>query len=376
MDMQKLDVFMGRVIADLGGAFSIAPVRIGGALGLYAAMAERDAVTPAELAEATGCAERYLREWLSHQAASGYVEYDPATGRFALPPEHAFALADPESPAHILHGFSTAAAFSENMEAVAQAFRTGEGVHWGDQAGCIACSVAGFFRPGYRANLIQAWLPAIDGMTERLAAGGRIADIGCGHGHSTLILAQAFPDAEVVGIDVHEPSIEAARAHAREHGVENVRFELGSAQDFAGEGFDLVTCFDALHDMGDPVGAARRIRAALAPGGAWMIVEPFAEDRLEANFTPIGRMSYAASTMSCIPARWRSRAAPPSAPRRARRGCARSSSTRAASPRCAAPPPRRSTSSSRRGRRENNAGGLVQAFRMLGLRSGLHPTSR
>jgi SAM-dependent methyltransferase len=301
MDMQKLDRLMERVIGDLGGAFSIAPVRIGGALGLYRAMAERGAMTPAELAKASGRAERYVREWLGHQAASGYVEYDPATARFTLPPEHAFALADPDSPAHIVPGYATVAALSDNIEPVMRAFCTGEGVHWKDQTNCIACSVGEFFRPGYRANLIDSWLPALDGICGRLAAGGRVADIGCGHGHTTVMMAQAFPEARFVGIDVHAPSIDAARAHARRHRLDNVTFEIGWAQSFEGGGFDLVTCFDALHGMGDPAAAVRQVRAALVPEGAWMIVEPYAADRLEENFTPIGRMSFAVSTMTCVP---------------------------------------------------------------------------
>ena len=303
MDTQKIDSFMQKVVGDLGAAFSIAPVRIGGALGLYGAMANLGATNSAQLAAATGLAERYVREWLCHQAASGYVEYDVATGRFLLPPEHAFMLADPQSPAYVLPGFAAAVALSDNMPKVVQAFRTGEGVAWNEQSGCIACAVAEFFQPGYRANLIESWLPSLDGMVERLSAGALVADIGCGHGHTTRLMASAFPRSRFVGIDIHAPSIEAARSHALAHRkLGNLTFEIGSALNFGGDGFDLVTCFDSLHDMGDPVGAAQRIRKALSPDGTWMIVEPFAQDELQKNFTPIGRMSYAASTMTCVPA--------------------------------------------------------------------------
>jgi 2-polyprenyl-3-methyl-5-hydroxy-6-metoxy-1,4-benzoquinol methylase len=301
MDRQKLDTFMQKVIGDLGAAFSIAPVRIGGVLGIYRAMAERGATDSAQLATATGLAERYLREWLWHQAASGYVEYDAQTGRFTLPPEHAFLLADPQSPAYVLPGFSTAVALSDNMPAVMDAFRTGEGVAWGEQSVCIACTIADFFRPGYRANLIESWLPALDGVVDRLKAGAVVADIGCGHGHTTRLMANAFPRSRFIGLDIHAPSIEAARGHAAALGkADNLSFEIGSAQDFTGE-FDFVTCFDCLHDMGDPVAAAQRIRKALRPNGSWMIVEPFAHDLPEKNLNPISRLSYAASTMTCVP---------------------------------------------------------------------------
>jgi SAM-dependent methyltransferase len=238
---------------------------------------------------------------LCQQAASGYVEYDAQTGRFTLPPEHAFVLADPDSPAHVLPGFTAAVALSDNMSKVMQAFRTGEGVAWAEQSGCIACAIAEFFRPGYRANLIEGWLPALDGVVQKLKAGALVADIGCGHGHTTRMMAKAFPRSRFIGIDLHAPSIEAARSHAAANLHDNFSFEIGSAQEFGGDGFDLITCFDALHDMGDPLTAARRVRQALTPDGTWMIVEPFAHDEVERNLTPIGRMSYAASTMTCVP---------------------------------------------------------------------------
>ena len=302
MDTHKRDDFMRKVISDLGGAFSIAPVRIGGALGLYSALAKAGPANSEQLAAATGLAERYVREWLAHQAASGYVEYDPESGRFTLPPEHAFVLADPESPAYIVGGFTTAVALSDNMPAVMDAFRTGKGVHWQDQSGCIACSIAEFFRPGYRANIVESWLPALDGIVERLRIGALVADIGCGHGHSTRLMAEAFPNSRFIGIDIHAPSIEVARSHAAAHGeIVNLTFEVGNALDFSGRDFDLVTSFDCVHDMGNPVGAARHVRRVLKPNGSWMIVEPFAHDRLEQNLNPISRISYAASIMTCVP---------------------------------------------------------------------------
>ena len=302
MKQDRLDAFLSTVIRDLGGAFSIAPVRIGGALGIYAALAERGAATSAELAEATGLAERYLREWLAHQAASGYVDYDTGTARFTLPEEHAMVLADKDSPAYVFPAFDAAAAYLENQEKVQRGFQTGEGVLWSDQAGCISCAIAEFFRPGYKANLVENWLPALDGVADKLERGARVADVGCGHGISTALMAEAFPNSEFVGIDVHGPSIEAARSHATQHGLtDNLSFAIGRAQDFPGDGFDLVTFFDCLHDMGDPVSAARRVRRALKPDGTWMIVEPFAHDRLEDNINPVGRLYYAASTMTCVP---------------------------------------------------------------------------
>ena len=302
-DTAKLETFMGRVIGDLAGAFSIGPVQIGSELGLYAAMARTGAVTPEELAAHSGCAVRYVTEWLCHQAASGYVEHDGDSGRFTLPPEHAFALADRDSPAYIVPGFATAAALWDNKAKVAEAFRSGEGVAFSHQSGCIACSIAEFFRPGYRAHLIDSWLPALDGVVDKLKAGAKVADIGCGHGHTTRIMAEAFPNATFVGVDIDPASIDEARAHAKAHGAgDNLDYQTGTAQDFEGGGFDFITCFDALHDMGDPVGAARHIHAALKPAGKWMIVEPYANDALENNNTPINRMSYAASMMTCVPA--------------------------------------------------------------------------
>ncbi len=301
MNDQKLFDLLGKVIGDLGGAYSVPLVRMGEQLGLFAALKSGGPATSALLAERTGCAERYLREWLASMAGAGYVDYDPASGAFAINDEQALVFADPDSPVYLVGAFDNAVSGIENQPRVQAAFRTGEGVAWGDQASCMFCAVAKFFRPGYRANLVQSWLPALDGMVERLERGGKIADVGCGHGFSTLIMAEAFPEAEVVGFDFHAPSIEEAKSHAAAHRLVNVRFETATAKDFPGHDYDLVTCFDCLHDMGDPAGAAAHVRQSLKPDGAWMIVEPMAGDALADNLNPVGRLYYAASTMICVP---------------------------------------------------------------------------
>lgn len=298
LDETTLNTFIGRVLGDLGGAVSIPLVRIGDALGLYAALDRLAQATPEELAVETDCHPRYIREWLAAQAASGYVTHD--NGRFSLTPEQAFVFATPDGPANLIGAFDTAAAMVENQAKVQAAFKTGRGVAWGDQAGCLFCSVARMFRPGYVNALVQEWLPALDGIVDLLEEGAAVADIGCGHGVSTIVMAQAFPKSTFTGFDFHPGSIAAATAHAKAHGVTNVRFEVGRAQDFPGT-YDFVTCFDCLHDMGDPEAAARHIRQALRPGGTWMVVEPIAGDRLEDNINPVGRLFYSASTMICVP---------------------------------------------------------------------------
>jgi 2-polyprenyl-3-methyl-5-hydroxy-6-metoxy-1,4-benzoquinol methylase len=298
LDETRLNDFIGQVLGDLGGAVSIPLVRIGDALGLYATLDRIGPSTPEDLATAAECHPRYVREWLAAQAASGYVTH--AEGRFSLSPEQAFVFASPDSPANMIGAFDTAAAMVENQAKVQAAFKTGNGVGWGDQAGCLFCSVARMFRPGYVNALVQQWLPALDGVVDHLTAGATVADIGCGHGVSTILMAQAFPKSTFVGYDFHSGSIAAATAHAIAHGVPNVRFEVGRAQDFPGS-YDFVTCFDCLHDMGDPAAAAAHVRKALKPGGTWMVVEPNAGDRLEDNLNPVGRLYYSASTMICIP---------------------------------------------------------------------------
>lgn len=299
IDEARLGDLVGRVLGDLGGAFSVPLVRIGDALGLYRTLRDIGPATPEDLAAATGCAPRYVREWLSAQAASGYVTI--RDGRFLLDAEQAMVFAEPDSPVNLLGAFDTAAAMVENQAGVQAGFKTGKGVAWGDQAGCLFCAVARLFRPGYVNALVQDWLPALDGMVERLRSGAKVADVGCGHGLSTIIMAQAFPASRFTGYDFHPGSIAAATAHARSHGLTNLRFAVARAQDFPGEDHDLVTCFDCLHDMGDPAGAAAHVRKALKPGGAWMIVEPAAGDRLEDNLNPVGRIYYSASTMICVP---------------------------------------------------------------------------
>ncbi|QFG36235.1 methyltransferase family protein [Paracoccus pantotrophus] len=298
-DETILNELVTRVLGDLGGAVSVPLVRIGDALDLYRTLARIGPVDADALAEAAGCAPRYLREWLAAQAASGYVHHE--AGRFSLTPEQALVFAEPDSPVNLIGAFDTAAAMAENQAKVQAAFTTGRGVAWGDQAGCMFCAVARLFRPGYVNALVQDWLPALDGVLDKLKAGAAVADVGCGHGLSTILMAQAFPASRFTGYDFHPASIAAATAHARAHGLPNLRFEVGRAQDFDGGGFDLITCFDCLHDMGDPEAAAAHIRRALKDDGTWMVVEPMAGDRLEDNLNPVGRLYYSASTMICVP---------------------------------------------------------------------------
>ncbi len=298
----KLNDVIGRMLGDLGGALSVPLVRIGDRLGLYRALQAHGPMTPGELATTSEIAERYAREWLSHQAASGYLEYDPASGKFSLPPEQAMVFADADSPVYMQGGFDLAMAMMENQALVEAAFRTGKGVGWGEQSQCLFCAAGRFFRPGYHNSLVQAWLPALDGVVTKLEAGATVADVGCGHGFSTVMMAKAFPNSTFVGYDFHTGSVAQARLHAAQHGVTaNTRFEIALASEFPGQGLDLVTFFDCLHDMGDPVGAARHVRQALKPDGSWMIVEPAAGDRLEDNLNPVGRLYYAGSTMICVP---------------------------------------------------------------------------
>ena len=302
VDDTKLHQFIGQMLSDLGGAASIALVRIGDSLGLYKTLHERGPMTAAELAAAAGVNKRYLLEWLSHQAASNYLPYEPTTGKFTLPPEQAMVFAVEDSPVYMSAAFESMASLLNNQEKVQPVFKTGGGVAWGDQASCLFCAVARFFRPGYQNNLVSNWLPALDGVVEKLQRGAKAADVGCGHGWSTVFMAKAFPKSKFVGYDFHPSSIEAAAAHAREHGVtENTRFKVATAKSYPEKNFDLVAFFDCLHDMGDPAGAAAHVRQSLKPDGSWMIVEPIAGDKLEDNLNPVGRIYYAASTMVCIP---------------------------------------------------------------------------
>ena len=303
IDEAKLEEFMGQFVGDLGAALTAPLVLIGDKLGLYKAMADGEPVTPGELAERTDCRERYIREWLCQQAASGYVEYDADTRTFRLPPEQAMALADEDSPAFIPGAFQLAAAVVKDEPHIAERFRSGEGFGWHEHHDDLFAGTERFFRPGYLANLVSAWLPALDGVVGKLERGARVADIGCGHGASTILMAEAFPASEFVGSDYHEGSVEAARAAAQRRGLaDRVTFETASAKDFSGGPFDLVCVFDALHDMGDPVGAARHVRDVLAADGTWMVVEPWAGDAIEDNLNPVGRIFYGGSTMLCTPA--------------------------------------------------------------------------
>jgi SAM-dependent methyltransferase len=276
---------------------------MGDKLGLYREMAGSGPVTPAELAERTGCAERYVREWLNAQAAGGYVEYEADSGRYVLPPEQAIALTDEESPAYLPGFFQMALGSVNDSPRIAQAARTGEGVGWHDHVHDVHEGCERFFRPGYNANLVESWLPALAGVVEKLERGARVADVGCGHGASTIVMANAFPNSSFIGTDYHDGSIATARERAEAAGVDDrATFEVAPASSYAGAGYDLVTMFDCLHDMGDPVGAARHVRQSLASDGTWMIVEPFAGDRVEENLNPVGRAYYAFSTLLCTPA--------------------------------------------------------------------------
>jgi len=302
LDMAKLEAFMGKMVGDMGAAMSGALVITGAKLGLYKALAEMGTATSDELAEKCGLAERYVREWLAAQAASGFVDYDEATRRFSMSPEQQMALANEDSPVYVASAFELIASAYIDEPKITRAFGTGEGVGWHEHHECLFRGTERFFRPGYRANLVQAWLPALDGAVERLEAGGNVADIGCGAGASTIIMAQAFPNSRFTGFDYHEASIERAREAAREAGdPPNLSFEVATAKDSPGADYDLVGCFDCLHDMGDPLGAAKHIRAMLKPDGWFMLVEPMAGDDLADNLNPVGRMYYSASTMICTP---------------------------------------------------------------------------
>jgi len=297
----EIQAAVGQTISDLGAAFSGVLVNIGRRLGLYKAMVENGASTSETLAEATGIRERYVREWLNNQAAGGYLRYEPEGRTYTLPPAQAMVLADENSPVYMAPAFEVAAAFWLGEERILEAFRSGEGLGWHEHNERLFCGTEMFFRTGYRTHLVADWLPALDGVVERLRAGARVADVGCGQGASTIIMARAFPKSQFVGIDYHADSIATACQRAREAGVDNARFEVATAKDFAGRNFDLICFMDCLHDLGDPVGALAHSRNALRPDGKVMLVEPYAGDAVEENLNPIGRLFYAASTMACTP---------------------------------------------------------------------------
>jgi ubiquinone/menaquinone biosynthesis C-methylase UbiE len=302
VDMERLMSFVFRAVEEVGASLGTALVVMGDKLGLYRAMAGAGQLTSAELAERTGTTERYVREWLNAQAAGGFVEYDADTGRYSLPPEQAVALTDESSPAYLPGFFQIALGSIIDSPRIAEVVRTGGGVGWHDHVSDVHEGCERFFRPGYNAHLVTEWLPALDGLVDRLSAGASVADVGCGHGASTILMAQAFPASSFVGCDYHEGSIATARTRAGEAGVsDRVRFEVAPASGFPGQGYDLVTMFDCLHDMGDPEGAARHVRQSLVPDGTWMIVEPAAGDRVEDNLNPVGRAYYSFSTLLCTP---------------------------------------------------------------------------
>jgi SAM-dependent methyltransferase len=300
INQEKLEAFLGKVVTDFGAALSSSLVYIGQRLGLYKALAEGGPSTPTELAERTGTQERYVREWLVNQTAGGYVEYDGGAGRFRLSPEQAAALADEESPAFVGGGFYLIKAMASAAPRIAEHFRGGGGMLWGEHDPDLFVGVERFFRPGYRTHLVNDWIPALTGVDEKLKAGGSVADVGCGHGASTIIMAQAYPASRFKGFDNHEPSIEHARRAAAEAGVaDRVTFEVSAASEIPEGPYDLVCFFDCLHDMGDPAGAARRAAEVLAEGGSALIVEPMAGDNVEENINIIGRTFSAASTLCC-----------------------------------------------------------------------------
>jgi SAM-dependent methyltransferase len=302
IDENKLMEFVGQAMGDIGGTLTTVLARVGDELGLYRAMAGAAPTTPGELAQRTGTAERYVREWLSAQAAAGYVHYE-GDGRFSLPPEQAEALVNEDSPACVLGGFQAMLAATQIKDRIVEAFRTGKGVGWHEHNPELFSGTERFFRPGYLANLVPNWIPTLTGVDTKLRDGGKVADVGCGHGASTILMAQAYPKSLFFGFDYHGPSIEAARKRASEAGVaDRVTFEVASAADYPGTDFDLVCHFDCLHDMGDPVGAARHTRDSLKPDGTWLLVEPYANDDLAENLNPVGRIFYSASTIICTPA--------------------------------------------------------------------------
>jgi SAM-dependent methyltransferase len=301
IDNDRLMEFLGRFVGDLGATAAAGNVVIGDRLGLYRALADRSQ-RPAELAARTGTAPRYVEEWLRGQAAGGYIQYHPEDDTYSMTEEQAFALTDPNGPVFIPGAFQLVLGALRAEPEITEAFRTGDGVGWHEHDADVFAGCERFFRPGYSANLIAAWLPALDGMAEKLRAGARVADLGCGHGASTVLMAAEYPKSTFVGSDYHSESIDQARKRAADAGLDGrVAFEVASAQSFNGGPYDLVTTFDSLHDMGDPLGAARHIRGALTPDGTWMIVEPAAGDSVADNLNPVGRIYYSVSTFLCVP---------------------------------------------------------------------------
>jgi SAM-dependent methyltransferase len=298
---EKLHDLLGKMVTELGAAVVGVQVIIGDKLGLYKALAANGGLTSAQLADETGTAERYVREWLAAQAASGYIDYDAGAETFHMTPEQNAVLADDDSMVNMAGGFYGLESFYANEPTLTEAFRSGKGMGWGEHCNCLFHGTERFFRPGYRANLVSQWLPALDGVVERLEAGGTMADVGCGHGASTVIMAEAFPETQFYGFDFHRPSIERARELAVESGAKNVTFEVADSKEYPGNGYDFVAFFDCLHDMGDPASVAAHVRETLADDGTWMIVEPMAGDSLEDNLNVVGRVYYGFSAVVCVP---------------------------------------------------------------------------
>ncbi len=302
VDDDKLNKFLGQALNELGAAMNTALVVIGDRLGLYKAMAGAGAMTSEQLAKKTSTDERYVREWLSAQAAGGFVEYNAVDKTFTLPDEQAMAMAVDDSPCFLPGAYQVVSSVIMDEPKLRRAFKSGDGVGWDQHCADLFEGTERFFRPGYAAHLVSEWIPALDGIEEKLKKGANVADVGCGHGASTLLMAKAYPNSHFFGFDYHEPSIRWAREQANKAGVsDRVKFEVAKAKEFPGNDYTLVTFFDCLHDMGDPAGAAAHVRKTLASDGAWMIVEPIAGDRLEQNLNPIGRMYYSASTLICTP---------------------------------------------------------------------------
>src|ERR1700757_2821885 len=301
LDMNKLNAFIGQFVTDLGAAVHSGMVVIGEKLGLYKALAAGP-ISSMQLARKTGTDERYLREWLASQAAGGYVTYDERTNEFSLSAEQAFTLANEDSPAYLPGAFELALGSLAAVPRIAESFRSGAGMGWHEHVDGVFHGCEKFFRPGYAANLVSNWIPSLQDVQEKMEAGARVADVGCGKGASTLLLAKAFPKSRFYGFDYHDKSIEAARGYAQRDGLaDRVTFEVAKAKEFPGKGYDFVAVFDCLHDMGDPVGAAAHVRRSLADDGTWMIVEPFANDQLKDNLNPVGRVYYSFSTLLCTP---------------------------------------------------------------------------
>lgn len=298
---EKLHNLLGKTVTELGAAVTGLLVIVGDRLGLYKALADSQSLTSEGLAERTSTSERMVREWLAAQAASGYIEYNQDDNTFSMSPEQQAVFANEDSPVFLVGGFLGLESIYANEPQLSEAFRTGSGMSWGDHCSCLFCGTERFFKPGYRANLVAEWLPQLNGVVDKLTQGGKMADVGCGHGASTLIMAAAFPNSQFYGFDFHEPSIERARELAKEEGLSNVSFEVATAKEYPGSDYDFVAFFDCLHDMGDPVGAIKHVKETISADGTLMLVEPFANDTLAENLNPVGRVYYAFSSSICVP---------------------------------------------------------------------------